>query len=66
MDLVDFLSAVVPPGRIIVARMVERAKPDGTKYKTFAHIVCRTHAEAAASRPIRDTLNDKCFPPSGF
>ncbi len=47
MELVDFLSAVVPPGRIIVARMVERQKPDGAKFKTFAHIVCKTHAEAA-------------------
>jgi hypothetical protein len=49
MDLVDFLSAVVPPGRIIVARMVDRQKPDGKKYKGFSHIVCSTHVEAAAT-----------------
>jgi len=47
MELVDFLSTVVPPGRIIVARMIDRQRQDGKKYKGFSHIVCKTHAEAA-------------------
>lgn len=49
MELIGFLSSVVPPGKIIVARMVERQKPDGAKFKTFAHYVCSTHAEAAST-----------------
>ena len=47
MELTQFLKTVVPEGHIIVARMVERQKPDGAKFKTFAHYVCNTHAEAA-------------------
>ena len=47
MDLTEFLKTVVPEGHLIVARMVERQKPDGAKFKTFAHYVCSTHAEAA-------------------
>lgn len=47
MDLTEFLNAVVPAGRIIVARMEPRTRPDGTPYNGFSHIVCRTHDEAA-------------------
>lgn len=47
MELTDFFDAVLPAGKLIVARMVEKQKPDGTKFKTFAHYVCSTNTEAA-------------------
>lgn len=47
MELTDFLQRVTPAGRVIVARMVPRKRPDGTPYNGFAHIVCSSHAEAA-------------------
>lgn len=47
MELKDFLATVTPEGRLVIARMVDRQRKDGTPYKGFAHIVCNTHAEAA-------------------
>lgn len=43
MDLKDFLSAVTPPGNLIVATLVERAKADGEKYKVFSHTIVEGH-----------------------
>lgn len=47
MDLTEFLTAVVPDGHLIVARMVEREKENGERYKVPVHYLCHTHAEAA-------------------
>lgn len=47
MNLADFLRAVVPEGHLIMARLVERQKPGGGRFKTFSHSVCSTHEEAA-------------------
>ncbi len=47
MDLKEFLGRVVPAGKVVIARMVERQKPNGAKFKTFAHYVCSTYEEAA-------------------
>ena len=47
MDLTEFLDAVLPAGKLIVARMVDRQRPDGEKYKTFSHYVCSTTDEVA-------------------
>jgi len=49
MDLVRFLQAVVPPGRIIIGRMVERTRASGEPYNSIAHVVCSSHEEAAST-----------------
>ena len=47
MDLQTFLKAVVPVGRVIVARKVDRTDEHGKAFATFSHTVCKTHEEAA-------------------
>lgn len=47
MDLKQFLETIVPPGVMVVARLVERTDADGNPYTTFAHRTSTFHAAAA-------------------
>lgn len=45
----EFLEAVVPPGTIVLARRVQRTKPDGAVFWTFAHRALKLHGDAVAA-----------------
>lgn len=47
MELTEFLDVVLPAGNLIVARMVDKQRPNGEAYRTFSHYVCSTTGEAA-------------------
>lgn len=49
MELKEFLSAIVPAGTMVVARLVERVDPAKNQpFKTFSHTVAKLHSAAAS------------------
>lgn len=46
MELKEFLSAVVPSGTMVIARLVEKSGPKGL-FKTFSHRIAKLHTDAS-------------------
>lgn len=49
MNLQEFFELLVPPGVIVVAKMVDATAPDGRAFKTFAHTPSHLHSSAASA-----------------
>lgn len=59
MTLQEFLSLIVPQGKLVAGKLVDRVGTDGRPYKAFSHRVLDTHVDLAAAlvRMDQEKLN---------
>lgn len=55
MTLQEFLSLIVPLGKLVAGKLVDRVSTEGAPYRAFSHAVCSTHAELASNLKRMDS-----------